>query len=99
MLLGLLITGLLPPGAPILLGADDTVARRSGRRIAANGGDRDAVRSTKQHVIHGCGVTWVAIMLLGPVPWSRRVGAWPCLTALGWPAAKHGRRRHQTSID
>ena len=37
ILLGLLITGLVPPGAPMILGADDTVARHSGRKITAKG--------------------------------------------------------------
>ena len=51
ILLGLLLSLLVPPGAPIILGADDTVGRRSGRRITAKGCDRDAVRSSKKHVI------------------------------------------------
>ena len=41
MLLGLLSTRLVPPGAPIVLGADDTVERRSGRKITAKGCYRD----------------------------------------------------------
>jgi DDE superfamily endonuclease len=99
ILLGVLITLLVPPGAPIVLGADDTVERRSGRQIRAKGCYRDAVRSTKKHVIRCFGLKWVAMMLLVPVPWSRRVWALPFLTALCWPAARSGRRRHKTSID
>ena len=99
ILLGLLITGLLPSGAPLILGADDTVERRRGRKITAKGCYRDAVRSTNKHVIRCFGLKWVAMMLLVPVPWSRRVWALPFLTALCWPAEKHGRRRHKTSID
>lgn len=99
ILLGLLITGLLPPGAPIILGADDTVERRSGRKITAKGCYRDAVRSTKKHVIRCFGLKWVSMMLLVPVPWSGRVWAFPFLTALCWPAKKQGRRRHKTNID
>src|SRR5919198_5171642 len=99
MLLGLLITGLLPSGAPRILGADATVERRSGRQITAKGGYRDAGRSTHQPVIRCCGLQWVAMMRLVPVPWSRRVWALPFLTALCWPAEQHGRRRHKTSID
>lgn len=34
--------------------------------------DRDAVRSTHKHVIRCFGLKWVAMMLLIPVPWSRR---------------------------
>jgi hypothetical protein len=98
MLLGLLLTVWVPPGATIVLGADDTVERRAGRKIAAKGCYRDAVRSTKKHVICCFGLKWVSMMLLVPVPWSRRVWALPFLTALGWPAGK-GTRRHKTSVD
>jgi hypothetical protein len=63
LLVGLLITGLRPPGAPMILGADETVERRSGRKIAAKGGDRDAVRSTQKQVIHCLGLKWVSMML------------------------------------
>jgi hypothetical protein len=99
ILLGLLIMWLVPPGATIVLGADDTVERRSGRKIKAKGCYRDAVRSTHQHVIHCFGLKWVAMMLLVSVPWSRRVWALPFLTALCTPASKSGARRHKTSVD
>jgi DDE superfamily endonuclease len=99
ILLGLLITLLVPPGATIVCGADDTVERRSGRKIRAKGCYRDAVRSSKKHVVRCFGLKWVAMMLLVPVPWSRRVWALPFLTALCWPAEQGKRRRHKTSID
>jgi hypothetical protein len=99
ILLGVLITVLVPPGATIVLGADDTVERRSGRKITAKGCYRDAVRSTKKHVMRCFGLKWVTMMLLVPVPWSRRVWALPFLTALCRPAEKSSRRRHKTSID
>ena len=99
ILLGLLITLLVPPGATIVLGADDTVERRVGRKITAKGCYRDAVRSTKKHVIRCFGLKWVSMMLLVPVPWSRRVWALPFLTALCWPARSAARRRHKTSVD
>jgi hypothetical protein len=97
--LGVLITLLVPPDAPLVLGADDTVERRSGRKIAAKGCYRDAVRSTQRHVIHCFGLKWVCMMLLVPVPWSRRVWALPFLAALYRPADKPDARRHKTSID
>ena len=99
ILLGLLVTSLLPPEAALVLGADDTVERRSGRKIRAKGCYRDAVRSSHKHVIRCFGLKWVSMMLLVPVPWSRRVWALPFLTALGWPADKQGQRRHKTSVD
>jgi DDE superfamily endonuclease len=98
MLLGVLITFLVPPGATVVLGADDTVERRSGRKIAAKGCYRDAVRSSKSHVIRCFGLKWVSMMLLIPVPWSRRVWALPFLTALCWPKEPSQRRRHKTSV-
>jgi DDE superfamily endonuclease len=99
ILLGLLITVLVPAGATIVLGADDTVERRAGRKIRAKGCYRDAVRSSQKHVIRCFGLQWVSMMLLVPVPWSRRVWALPFLTTLARPADKHSRRRHKTSID
>jgi DDE superfamily endonuclease len=99
ILLGLLITLLVPPGATIVLGADDTVERRSGRKIRAKGCYRDAVRSSHKHVIRCFGLKWVSMMLLVPVPWSQRVWALPFLTAWCWPAEKSKRRRHKTSVD
>jgi hypothetical protein len=38
MLLGRLLTLLVPPGATIVLGADDTLERRGGRNITTQGG-------------------------------------------------------------
>jgi hypothetical protein len=99
ILLGLLITFLVPLGATIVLGADDTLERRSGRHITAKSCYRDAVRSSKSHVIRCFGLKWVSMMLLVPVPWSRRVWALPFLTTLCRPAEKHSRRQHKTSID
>ena len=99
ILLGLLLTVFVPPGATIVLGADDTVERRSGRKIRAKGCYRDPVRSTKTHVMRCFGLKWVSMMLLVTVPWSRRVWALPFLTALCWPVAKRDPRRHKTSVD
>jgi hypothetical protein len=75
ILLGWLVARLVPPGAPIVLGADETVERRRGRQITAQSCYRDAVRSTKKHVIRCFGLKWVVRMLLVPGPWARRVWA------------------------
>jgi DDE superfamily endonuclease len=99
MLLGLLLMCFVPPGATVILGADDTVERRHGRKITAKGCYRDAVRSSKKHVIRCFGLKWVLMMLLVPVPWSRRVWALPFLPALCRSAEKSTRRRHKTSVD
>jgi hypothetical protein len=67
--------------------------------MTAKGCDRDAVRSSTHHVIRCFGLKWVSMMLLVPVPWSRRVWALPFLTALCGPERKRGIRRYKTSVD
>jgi hypothetical protein len=99
ILLGLLVCVVVPPGATIVLGADDTIERRSGRQIKAKGCYRDAVRSSRKHVVKCFGLKWVAMMLLVPVPWAQRVWALPFLTVLCWPPTSRHQRRHKTSVD
>jgi DDE superfamily endonuclease len=99
MLLGLLVRVVVPPGATIVLGADDTVERRSGRQSKAKGCYRDAVRSSRKHVVKCFGLKWVSMMVLIPVPWATRVWALPFLTVLCWPAKSCHQRRHKTSVD
>jgi DDE superfamily endonuclease len=99
ILLGVLVLRLVPPGAAIVVGADDTLERRSGRKIKAKGCYRDAVRSSKKHVVRCFGLKWVSLMLLVAVPWARRVWGLPFLTALCWPAKSPPQRRHKTSVD
>ncbi len=99
VLLGLLVEGMVPSGATIVLGADDTVERRSGRQIKAKGCYRDAVRSSRKHVVKCFGLKWVTMMLLVPAPWAQRVWALPFLTGLCWPPKSRHQRRHKTSVD
>jgi hypothetical protein len=75
------------------------VERRSGRQIKAKGCYRDAVRSSRKHVVKCFGLKWVAMMLLVPVPWAKRVWALPFLTVLCWPPQSRHQRRHKTSMD
>ena len=67
MLLGLLVA-LLPPGWPIRVGVDETVERRKGRTILAEGVYRDAVRSCEKHVVKCLGLKWVAGCAWCPCP-------------------------------
>jgi DDE superfamily endonuclease len=93
-LLGLLVTTLVPTG-PVVIGIDETIERRWGRKIAARGIYRDPVRSSKGHFVKASGLRWISLMLLAPVPFTRRVWALPFLTALAPSerfAQEHGRR-------
>jgi hypothetical protein len=101
ILLGVLVNAFVPPGWPVILGADDTVERRRGGQIQALGCYRDAVRSSKKHTVTCFGLKWLSVLLLVEVPWSGRVWALPVLTVL-CPSAEADRkqgRRHKTSGD
>jgi hypothetical protein len=101
ILVTLLVATFLAAGVPLLIAADETIERRTGEKIRAKGVFRDAVRSSKKHVIHCFGLRWISMMLLLPVPWSRRLWALPFLTVLA-PSEKTNRangKRHKTSID
>jgi hypothetical protein len=100
LLLGLLIAVFAPSG-PVLLGIDDTIERRRGKRIAAKGIYRDPVRSSKGHLVKASGLRWLSLMLLAPIPWAGRVWALPFLTALA-PSERYCRergRRHKKLTD
>jgi DDE superfamily endonuclease len=100
LLLGLLLDAFAPRG-PVLLGLDDTIERRRGKRIGAKGIYRDPVRSSKGHFVKASGLRWLSLMLLVPIPWAGRVWALPFLTALA-PSERHRGeqgRRHKTLTD
>jgi hypothetical protein len=66
----------------VVVGLDETLERRWGRRIAARGIYRDPVRSSHGHFVKASGLRWFLLMLLASVPWESRVWALPFLTAL-----------------
>src|SRR5215207_7751358 len=95
VLLGLLVEMFVPEGDPLVLGIDETLERRHGKKIAAKGVYRDPVRSTHEHFVKSRGLRWVCVMLLVEIPWASRVWALPFLSALAPSeryAAKRGKR-------
>jgi DDE superfamily endonuclease len=98
LLLGLLVTRFVPTG-PLLLGIDDTIERRRGKHIQAQGIYRDPVRSSHSHFVKASGLRWVSLMLLAPVPWAARTWALPLLTCLA-PSERYAqkRRRHHKPV-
>jgi hypothetical protein len=50
ILLGLLVEAFVPEG-PLVLGIDETLERRRGKKIAAKGIYRDPVRSSREHFV------------------------------------------------
>jgi hypothetical protein len=65
------------PNGPLVLGIDETLERRRGKKISAKGVYRDPVRSTRQHFVKVRGLRWICVTLLAPVPWASR-GFGPC---------------------
>ena len=89
------------PRGPVLMGIDETIERRWGAKISARGIYRDPVRSSKSHVVKASGLRWVCLMVLAPVPWSKRVWTLPFLTVLS-PSERYYERRGragQTLLD
>lgn len=58
-LLHLLVTTFAPDG-PLIVGIDETIERRRGAKIAAQGIDRDPVRSSHSHFVKASGLRWVS---------------------------------------
>src|SRR5215212_7088057 len=81
VLLGLLVKTFVADG-PLVIGVDETLERRWGKKIAAKGVYRDPVRSTHERFVKASGLRWVCLMLLVPVPWAGRVWALPFLSVL-----------------
>jgi DDE superfamily endonuclease len=100
ILLGMLVA-LLASGWPVLVGIDETIERRRGRKIQAKGVYRDAVRSTEKHVVKCLGLKWISMMLLVPLPWSSRPWALPFLTVLAPSRAANEKasKPHRTTVD
>ena len=76
VLLGVLLEAFVGKG-PLILGIDETLERRYGKKIAARGVYRDPVRSTHETFVKSSGLRWVCVMLLVEVPWASRVWALP----------------------
>ncbi len=66
----------------IVIGFDEHLERRRGRRIRAKGIYRDAVRSSDSFFVKASGLRWLSFMLLAEVPFAKRVWALPFLTIL-----------------
>jgi len=100
LLLGLLVTTFLAPGAPLVVVSDETLERRWGKKIAYKGRFRDAVRSRGSPVVTSPGVQWLCVLLV-PAPWSRRPWACPVLTvpALAPATSAALGKRQRTAVE
>jgi len=100
ILLNQLIATFVPTGV-LVMGIDDTIERRKGKRIAAKGIYRDPVRSSESHFVKVSGLHWLSLMLLVEIEWAQRVWALPFFTVLA-PSERYNQthnRRHKKLTD
>jgi hypothetical protein len=93
-LLVALVDAFVPAEAPVVVGIDDHLERRWGRKIAARGIYRDAVRSSRAFFVKASGLRWVSMQLLVPIAWAERVWGLPFLTVLA-PSERYAHARGQ----
>jgi hypothetical protein len=93
ILLRLLVEAFVPDG-PLVVGVDETLERRQGKKIAAKGIYRDPVRSSHSHFVKTSALRWVCVVLLTDVPWASRVWALPFLSVLA-PSERYTREQGQ----
>src|SRR3712207_9555614 len=74
ILLGLLLEAFVGEG-PLILGIDETLERRVGKELSAQGVYRGPVRSTQQNFVESRGLRGGCVRLLGEIPWASRVWA------------------------
>ena len=98
VLLGSLVEAFVAEGGPLVLGVDETLERRRGKKICAKGIYRDPVRSSREHFVKTSALRWVCLTLLAPVPWASRVWSMPFLSALAYSEryAQEQGKRHKS---
>jgi DDE superfamily endonuclease len=94
ILFGLLLNAFAPFG-PLVVGIDETIERRRGKKIRASGIYRDPVRSSHSHFVKVRGLRWICAMLLIPIPWAGRVWALPFLSVLAPSERSTARQRRR----
>ncbi len=95
------LIGTFVPSGVVVMGIDDTIERRKGKRISARGIYRDAVRSSDSQVVKVSGLRWLSLMLLVEIPWAQSVWALPFLTVLA-PSERYHQQQglgHKTLTD
>jgi DDE superfamily endonuclease len=102
VLLKLLVEAFVPSG-PVIIGLDETIERRRGRKLTARAIYYDAARSSKACFQKTSGLRWMTVALLVRVRWAARVWALPFLTAL-CPSERYGPyvrrgRRHKPLVE
>jgi hypothetical protein len=64
------LVGVLAPDGTLVLDCDDTLYKKSGRKVEGAGSFRDAVRSTRNKVVYATGLNLVVVTLRIHPPWG-----------------------------
>ena len=101
ILLMLLLQHLDQGDGPLVFGIDEILERRRGPKIKSLGIYRDAVRSSRSHLVKASGLRWVSLMWLGHVPWAGRYWAllFPTVLAPSERCYRQRGRRHKKLTD
>lgn len=84
-LAGLIVSGLLPPGASVLVAVDDTLFRRSGRRVAGAAWQHDGSRNGPRRARVSWGTCFVVAGIVVSLPFVDRPVCLPVLARLWRP--------------
>jgi hypothetical protein len=92
---------LIPRHLPIVMLIDETLERRRGKKIAAKGYYRDAVRSSKSQVVKASGLKWLVMALSVKFPWIPRKLALPFFSVLQFSEKydDQRKRKHKTTLE
>lgn len=99
ILLGMIVTFLVS-NDPLIIGIDETLERRWGKRIWGLGIYRDGVKSSQKHTVKSSGVRWQVMQVLVSLPWSSRVWGLPFLSLMvPSESTPRGNRVYKSSLD
>ena len=94
ILLQMLVTCFAPEGE-LVFGLDDTIERRRGDQINAQGSYRDPLRSSHAHFVKASGLRGLCCMVLTKVSWAGSMWGLPFLTVL-CPSERYHAQRGRT---
>lgn len=80
--LAILVLAAIPADQPVIISLDDTSYQHRGPHVYAKGRHRDAVRSTRSHIVWHWGHRWVVLAVCVTFPFRTRPWALPILMAL-----------------
>ncbi|MDJ0674061.1 MAG: transposase [Calothrix sp. MO_167.B42] len=99
ILLGMIV-GFLLGKDTVIIGIDETLERRWGKRIWGLGIYRDSVKSSQKHTVKSSGVRWQVMQVLVSLPWSSRVWGLPFLSVMVPSiSTPRGNRIYKSSLD